>query len=266
MVDPATQSFYADRRDRGMTDAMIANELEASGWNFAEAKRAVADARGAYVRKPVAGTAVSEDYIEYDVPQEFHKQARWKFIIGIIFVIPVFFLEVYTENLSTGFSMYTLTFAACTLVVVGIFGWFGVTRKTPRRIQLSKGGYTILQPKSGFQPWSKYASYHFGLPEAKQTWFSRFFQMSPLLPDAPMVVLQPKKSRWTRSRDQVAVQLPYPPQERQAVEAFLQKFFPMVPTQKSAKLGWQHNPWIIVGLFFGIPSILMLLAVLFILR
>ncbi len=249
-----------------MTDAMIVNELEASGWKLADAQTAVEQSRTSFVPKPTPGFAQAAGVVEYDVPQEYHQQSRKKFIIGLIFAVPIIVLEVFTEDPSTGFSLYSLSLAVCILVFFSILGWFGLKRHTPRRIRLDKDGYTVLQPKGKLHPWTQYKSYHFGFPEAKSTWLKRFTQTSSLLPEAPTLVLQPKPSMWVRASEQESVQLPYPPQERKALEELLKQFFPVASAQKPAKLGWRYNPYIIVGLFIGVPGVLILLFVLILLN
>jgi hypothetical protein len=223
------QQFYDDRRNRKMTDAMIVNELEASGWSIEVAKAAVAKAQAAY-QPPVDTTFVkTSDTIEYILPKlngkAFWKKYGWK-ILGITVLGSAYMYAEADGKISVVFGI------GFVVILIGLMVMQLVAKnaKLPMHVTLTHDGMTLQDSKRTQQkPFAKYVAV--SLPEVQSTPFQRMLGggQVPLTPANLSSIGFYVKASPLEVNPSVSFSLEVPPEHYAEVKAFLLARLPSTP-------------------------------------
>lgn len=247
MPDQDLQSFYNDRRRRGLSDQIIFNELEASGWPKEGLQERLAAARQAYEKLPTAEYMADGDAIAYDVPQFMKARGITRFLYaGASIAVYVYFTLQETHDWLVA-SITLGIFAVIVLVTTGRH-WLK-QREQVRRIRFDSQGFTIQQPAGQLQAWTSFVGYragHRNLNEDEQqpppTAVSLFTFWKVKPPTRPILQLYWVR-RWVGMKSkELAYTLPLPPGREAAVVALVSKYLPPLSsneTSNATALGWK---------------------------
>lgn len=241
MPERNIQQYYTDRRERGMTDAMIANEMEASGWALGDAQAAVQEARGLYAPSLTRGFVQTQEAVEYDVPVEYHQHSRWRNIVGLVYlgstVVALLFLDLFENS-------FTLIVVVPTIIIL-CFGivliWKVNNRLQPRRIRIDAQGVTILVPHLTHYPWSRYESFTFD-GHRQHGALPRRDELPLPVVTLPMFALHIRgKQGWITDRERREDEFPYPPLQRERLETFMKQYLPLRvgPRPHISNMSWK---------------------------
>ena len=241
MPEHNIQTYYVDRRERGMTDAMIANEMEASGWTLKDAQEAVQEARDLYVPTATSGFVQTQESVEYDVPPEYLQHSRMQGYYWILFMSFLTIGLVLADYVEYGFSFFVLLPLFLISGLSMVFIWKMNTAWQPRRIRIDAQGITVLVPHFKHIPWSHYESFSFNDLRHRGI-FPRPDEPPLPIPSAPMIDLHIRgKQGWINDRERREDGLPYPPLQRERLETFMQQYLPLRigPRPKVSYKSWK---------------------------
>lgn len=227
MLDERTKKFYTDRRERGMTDAMIVNELEASGWNLADAQDAVRVAAQEFVPRTAVSFQQSGDTLSYEVPAEYIRAARAKGVTIVAALWLLYAAYIAVDAISNGMSVLVVLLSVGIPVAGTWFFWNLQTAWVPRSITIDAAGIHLLSgSRKKVFPWSAFEGYSVGSPKLSTT--THGGQLIPLPQSESAVIslyLRKKQNAFT-SEHQRYHTLPFPPQHAAAVAASIHRFLP----------------------------------------
>lgn len=231
-----------------MTDLMIVNELEASGWNMEVAKNAVAKAQAAY-QPPIDTTFKKTDReIYYIIPKlkgkVFWKKYGWK-ILGIGILGSIYMYVEVGGEISAVFSF------GLVVIVLGfsILNLLAKNSKLPMYVTLSQDGITLKDSKLTQQkPYNKYVA--ISLPETQYSPFQRVIGggSTPLaLSNISSIGFYTKASPFDVNPS-VSFTLEVPPEHYAEVKAFLLTRLPSTPPKGKVTRSLIRAIGIIIGI------------------
>ncbi|MEK7640292.1 MAG: hypothetical protein AAB424_04100 [Patescibacteria group bacterium] len=247
MVDQDLQNFYNDRRKRGLSDKIIFNELEASGWSKEGLQERIAAAKFVFEKSPTADFMADGSTIEYDITQQ-HKQKVYMHILYACFSVVAFVFFTIQEShdwLVVGINIAAFTSAGVFFIVKNIVK----VRSYPQRIRYDSQGLTILKPPGQIQRWTTFTGFRAleqGLTEEDMhdhpVTFS-FFSFKKIKPPTRPVLQLYRIKHWVGLQSKaLAYTLPLPPGREASVVALVSKYLPALSSNDATNgtsLAWK---------------------------
>ena len=233
MPETDVQAFYNDRRRRGLSDQVIFNELEASGWAKEGLQERIAAAGRAYERLPTAEFMDDGQAIAYDVPQSTKAQGITRYLYAGV-SIAVYVYITFQETHDWLVISMTLGIFLVIYLVTGGRRWMR-QRGRERRIRFDSQGLTIEQPAGQLQTWASFDGYQTGKRELTedeqqhQPTLLSFFGMQKVKPQTRPVIRFYRTQRWVGVKGKVlAYTLPLPPGREAGIVELVSKYLPQL--------------------------------------
>ncbi len=262
MPDQALQNFYNDRRKRGLSDRIIYNELEASGWSKDGLQELVDQARAGYESQPNPDFFSDGTVLEYAIPKQPKPKhyGRIATAIGTVILYGVFGWQETHDWI----IIIPILFVFGAIAFLSLFTFFVKWSDGPRRIRLDGEGVTIVDPPGRTHRWTEFVGYQTGqrqIPaeeQADQEMTGPIFTLwKQKIPTRPVIKLY-ATTKWLGMKSTApSLTLPLPPGKEASIQAFVQAHVQAIPGKPpSATFAFSWKVFV-----FGIAAIFFLLIV-----
>jgi len=251
MAEQEIQQFYNDRRQRGLSDKIIFNELEGAGWPKEGLQERIAAARTAYERLSNADFMSDGAAVEYSIPQLPRKKGFIRAIVSLgIFLVYVFYTYQEVRNWIV-FSVTIIIFSVVT--AVAFVPYWVKARMQPRRIRFDSQGITILEPLGRLHPWSTLMGYWAGQKqltadeEPDKPLSAPIFSLWKQKPTTRPVIRFYKNQIWMGVKSkELMYTLPLPPGREAEIVNFIRQYTPeLIGTSAPASYGFTWKLFIV---------------------